>query len=90
MAELVLEACSLVASAKAVGSVRILAHGRPTDTDLRRYREFAQSRHVRLCVDDAGVIVVRPEVHGEGDRYPGGYATILVSSGPASGRFSDP
>jgi hypothetical protein len=68
MAELVIEACSLVASAKAVGSVRILAHGLPTDTVLRCYQEFARARHVRLCVDDAGVIVVRPEVHGEGDR----------------------
>jgi hypothetical protein len=67
IAELVSEACSLVASDKGVRSVRIVAHGRPTDTDLRHYRELARSRHVRLCVDGEGVIALRQEVEGKAD-----------------------
>ena len=67
MAELVTEACSLVASADAVRSVRILAHGRLSDTDLRRYRELARARHVRLYVDRGGVIALQLEVHGGAD-----------------------
>ena len=68
MAELVIEACSLVASGTSARSVRILVNNRPTVTDLRRYRELARAQHVCLWVDDEGVIAVRPEVDGEGDR----------------------
>lgn len=58
--ELVVEACRLVESGKDVRSVRIVARGRPTYSELRRYQESAQARCVRLSVDAGGVIAVWP------------------------------
>jgi hypothetical protein len=67
IADLVSEACSLVASDKGVQSVRIVASGRPTYIDLRHYQELARSRNVRVWVDGGGVIALRPEVEGKAD-----------------------
>ena len=58
---LVAAACRLVGSSNEVRSVRVLAPGRPTYDALWRYRDSAGLFHVRLSVDGAGVVTVRPK-----------------------------
>ena len=84
IAALVIQACALVASGKSARSVRILANDGPTKTDLRRYRDLARARHVRLRVDRGGVIVLQPDVRDEADLLFTGSATIPTTSISAS------
>jgi hypothetical protein len=63
--ELVGAACRLVGSDKGVRSVHVLVPSRPTYDELFCYQEWARDQHVRLSVDGAGAITVRPGAEPE-------------------------
>lgn len=60
MRERVAEACRLVSTGRAIRGVHIVAQGRLTPEEQRRYEDYATRLHVKLSVDSHGVISVRP------------------------------
>jgi hypothetical protein len=60
MREIVAETCRLVEARDDVRSVRIVGQGRPSYAEMRYYRQAAHDGHVRLAVDGAGTLTLRP------------------------------
>ena len=61
IAQIVSGACGLVHALEGVRAVHIVARGRPTFEQMRRYRHAARNGHAGLTVSGEGVISIRPE-----------------------------
>lgn len=64
----VVAACRLVDADAGVRTVHIVAPGRPTYDELRRFQDTARASRVLLSVNGHGLITVRPEQYQEGNR----------------------
>lgn len=58
--ERVAEACRFVGAGHDVRGIHIVTGRRPTFAELSDYQERAQASRVRLSVDGAGMVSVRP------------------------------
>jgi hypothetical protein len=63
--EHIAEACRLVETRRVLRGVHIVAKGRLTYDELRRYQAYAELHHVKLSVDSHGMISVTPQAPEE-------------------------